>query len=160
MREGEALGMLRSDVDLDRGLLTLRHILVWISGKSPSIDTTKSEDSDRRIVLFPRHVDQLRAHRARQEAEKQAAGDGWERRFPEITNLVFSSPNGDPVANSTLLGQYRRLLHRAGLPTELRYHDLRHSCATILGAQGIPLTTVSKLLGHSQFRSPGTSTPT
>jgi integrase len=155
MREGETLGLLWSDVDLDRRIITLRHNLVWISGQPPFIDTTKSEDSDRRIVLLPRHVDQLRAHKARQEAEKQAAGDGWERRFPEICNLVFSTPKGDPIANSTLLGQYRRLLHRAGLPIELRYHDLRHSCASILGAQGVPLTTVSKLLGHSSIQITG-----
>ena len=64
-------------------------------------------------------------------------------------NLVFPSTVGTPLDPQNLTKRFKALLWRAGLP-DMRFHDLRHSCATLLFAQGVPLGVVQRTLGHSQ----------
>jgi integrase len=63
---------------------------------------------------------------------------------------VFTSVNGGPIDPTALLYHFKRLLTKAGLP-DFRFHDLRHSCATILVANEVPMKVIQEMLGHSQM---------
>jgi integrase len=64
---------------------------------------------------------------------------------------VFTSSVGTPVINRNLIRSYKALLRRAQLSPEIRFHDLRHSCASLLLAQGVSPRTIMETLGHSQI---------
>jgi integrase len=85
------------------------------------------------------------AHRKRQLKARLAAGAAW-----QDTGHVFTSPIGTPADPHNLQKHFRALLARAGLPP-VRIHDLRHSCATLLLAQGVDPRTIMQTLGHSQI---------
>ena len=87
----------------------------------------------------------LREHFARQQQERQHAGDRWVDQ-----GLVFTTPIGTPLDGTAVTKGFHRLLDKAGLP-QRRFHDLRHSCATLLLVQGVSPRVVMDVLGHSQI---------
>jgi integrase len=87
----------------------------------------------------------LREHRTRQLEEKILAGPNWQE-----SGLVFTSRIGTPIDPRHVKRRLDPLLKKAGLP-HYRVHDLRHFCASLLLAQGVPLKVVSEILGHSQI---------
>ena len=92
-------------------------------------------------------VRQLRAHAKRQELEARIAGDRW-----VDTGLVFTTREGRPLGASHVVhDSFKPIVRRAGLPERTRMHDLRHSTATLLLAQGVPARVVMELLGHSRI---------
>jgi integrase len=99
----------------------------------------------RRTILLPPPVSAaLRHHRTRQKALRLAAGTTWEEH-----DLVFPNRMGRPMDElNRYKHHFRPSLKRAGLPA-IRLHDLRHTAATWLIAQGKPITTVSGMLGHA-----------
>lgn len=90
-------------------------------------------------------VDQLKAHRRQQAAERLAAGAAW-----QDWDLVFCTPFGAPIDSRDDWADWRALLHEAGL-RETRVHDARHTAATLLLDQGISVRVVQEILGHSQL---------
>ncbi len=145
LRQGEALGLRWQDVDLDGGTLHVRVALQWLSGHAPTLVEPKTRQSRRSLALPPALVAQLKAHRTRQKEERLLAGQRWQG---EEWGLVFPNTLGGPLSKFTLHGQFKRHLHNAGLP-DVRFHDLRHSCASLLLAQGIHPRVVMEILGHS-----------
>lgn len=91
-------------------------------------------------------VDLLVDHRRQQEEERLAWGEEWEEH-----GLVFPSERGTPLEPRNLHRHFKIALKRAGLPETTRFHDLRHSCATFLIAQGVHPRVVMEILGHSQI---------
>ena len=87
----------------------------------------------------------LAQRRQAQDAERQAAGDAWEG-----ANLVFATPTGGPLSPGGVTQRFRTLLGHAGL-RRARFHDLRHTCATLLLEQGVELVTIKELLGHAHI---------
>jgi integrase len=87
----------------------------------------------------------LRDHRRRQAQERLAAGEAW-----QDSGLVFATADGKPLDGMNLTHHFQRLPRRAGLPKR-RFHDLRHSCATVLLGQHVPARVVMEILGHSQI---------
>lgn len=146
LRQGELLGLKWADVDLDAGRLQVRRTLQrvrfggWIEAEP------KSRTSRRSVVLTPLAVEALRRHRARQLAQRLQAGQAWEDH-----DLVFTNALGRPIEPQNLLRRsYWPLLERAGLP-RMRFHDLRHSAATLLLAQGVHPKVVQEMLGHASI---------
>ena len=92
--------------------------------------------------LGPRTVEVLEAHRGRQRVERMAA-KVW-----EDPALVFPNTRGKIRRRDSLMRSFRRLLSEAGLPGEVRFHDLRHTAATHALKAGRPVHEVSKMLGH------------
>ncbi len=144
MREGEALGLRWQEVDLQARTLRVNVALQRIEGKLLLVEP-KTERSRRTLPLPESIVATLRLHRVHQLEDKMIAGDRWKE-----SGLVFTSSIGTPLLARNVVRKFHSLLKKAGLPHH-RFHDLRHSCASLLLAQGVPARTVMEILGHSQI---------
>jgi len=144
LRRGEALGLRWQDIDFGGRTLRINASLQRIQGKLVLCEP-KTKTS-RRVLNMPESlVAKLREHRTRQLEEKLLAGSNWVE-----SGLVFTSAIGTPVDPRHVKRHLDPLLKKAELP-HYRVHDLRHFCASLLLAQGVPLKVVSEILGHSQI---------
>jgi integrase len=154
MRRGELLGLRWSDVDLDGRTLrvsqSLQRIATGSHGngrKTALLATEVKTDGSRRTIALPDSVVKaLRAHKARQAQERLVAGSSWQDH-----GLVFVSRNGRPTEPIGLHRDYKAVLEKAELPTTMRFHDCRHSAASLLLAQGVSPKMIADLLGHSRI---------
>lgn len=105
----------------------------------------KSDRSRRTLPLPEFAVKALRAHRVRQKQERLVAGSNWKE-----TAHVFTTTVGTPMDERKVHYEFKRALCRAGLAPK-RFHDLRHTAASLLLAQGVHPRTVMETLGHSQI---------
>jgi integrase len=144
IRQGEALGLTWADVDLDLGYIRITKQLQRIHG-SPQLVEPKTERSRRTLAMPPMIRRALQDHRSLQEKERVLAGDRWRE-----SGLVFTTPIGTPLDGTAVTKEFHRLMERECLP-QRRFHDLRHSCATLLLVQGVSPRVVMDLLGHSQI---------
>ena len=145
MRRGELLGLKWGDIDLGSGVLQVSRTMGRIRG-SMRENEPKTASSRRRIDLIQEAVDALRRHQTRQQEARLAAGQNWEER-----DLVFCNRYGRPLNPSYLVDtHFKPLLAKAKLPA-IRFHDLRHSAATLLFAFGTHPKIVQELLGHSSI---------
>lgn len=143
MRQGELLGSRWSDVDLDAGRWHVRRQLQRRAG-SIAFTEPKTARSRRTVDIPASLVAALRSHRARQLEERLVA-DSWDG-----GDLVFTNRQGGPLVGTEVTKRLQRLARGAGIDN-LRFHDLRHTCATLLLAQQVPARVVMELLGHSQI---------
>ena len=143
MREGELLGLKWEDVDLERGVLRLRHALVREGGKT-ALGDLKTAKSRRSIRLTYAAADALRSHLERQLEEIERMDSLY-----QPGGLVFATMTGTLINPSNLRNRsFKPLLKRAGLP-DISFHDLRHTCATLLLSQDTHPKLVQELLGHA-----------
>jgi integrase len=145
LRQGEALGLRWQDVDLNTGTLTVRYQLQRIKGV-PTLVEPKTKGSGRTIALPAPVAEALNEHRVRQLEARLAAGSRWQER-----GLVFTSTIGTPLDGVKVTRRFQDRLARGGL-SRMRFHDLRHSAASLLLAQGVHPRVVMELLGHSDIR--------
>jgi integrase len=142
LRIGELLGLKWEDIDLDAETLHVRR--TRSQGKAGPTFTTPKNGKGRSIRLTGRAVEALKAHKAAQNAERLKLGDLW-----EDNGLVFCTTAGRPLDfRNVATASFKRLLEKAGLP-DIRFHDLRHTCATLLLSRGHHPKLVQELLGHS-----------
>jgi len=151
-REGELLGLQWTDLDFERETVTLVRQLQRIKkvGEKKShleLLQTKTPDSDRSRWVPKLVLERLLAHRTRQDEERRVAGSAWCE-----TGMVFGTRKGTLLDPRNMLRDYYRLRAKAQLP-KIRFHDLRHSAATILKMAGIPDEAIQKLLGHASVRT-------
>ncbi|MFV0307465.1 MAG: tyrosine-type recombinase/integrase [Desertimonas sp.] len=144
LRKGEALALRWSDVDLDQGQLRVARTVQRVDGALLFAEP-KTARSRRTVVLPNVCIDALRSHRLRQNDERLAAGPYW-----QDNGLVFTTSHGTPIEPRNINRSFDALCRRAGL-RRLRVHDLRHTCASLLLAQGVPARLVMEMLGHSQI---------
>jgi integrase len=145
LRRGEILGLRWLDVDFEEGALRVSQAVQRIGGKLQVTDV-KTERS-RRVVAIPESVVRaLKTRRAQQAQERLLAGSEW-----KDSALAFTNPTGGPLEPITLHRDYKRMLTAAGLPTKVRFHDLRHTAASLLLAEGVHLRVIMELLGHSSI---------
>jgi integrase len=143
LRRGELQGLKWRDLDLEAGMLQVRRTLSEPRG-GYTFEAPKS-GKGRNIRLTQRAVAVLREHRKRQLEERmQHAG------LFSDHGLVFPSQVGTPLSGGNLNRAFKATLQRAGLP-EIRFHDLRHTCATLLLRQGVNPKFVQELLGHADI---------
>ena len=145
MREGELLALRWSDVNFGQQYLQVRRTVRRITGQGFKENEPKTASSRRKIVLPPFLLEVLRQHRMRQAEVRQAAGLRWEEH-----DLVFCNGYGKFISPPKLRENFAKLLRDSGLP-RMRFHDLRHSSATLLLAMGIHAKVVQELLGHSNI---------
>lgn len=144
LRKGEALGLRWQDIDFDRKQLTVEINLQFIQKEFRFLDT-KSDQGRRTIPLPDIAVQSLIEHRARQDAERAKVGEVWKE-----FGLVFTTSLGTPLHARNVSRSFYRLLAQAGLE-HMRFHDLRHTCGSLLIAQGVHPRVVMEVLGHSQI---------
>jgi integrase len=144
LRPGEALGLMWSDIDWERGTLHVTRSLQRIEGKL-RIEELKSRSSRPTIKLPEVALASLKAHRVHQAEEQLAAGPAW-----QVSDLIFTTRQGRPLAPRFIARSFKRILNLAGLP-DTRVYDLRHTCATLLLVQGVHPRVVMEILGHSQI---------
>jgi len=144
LRKGEILGLRWVDVDLDAATIRITGALQRQRGKLERSET-KSDASVRTIALPPSLLAMLCDHQRTQAAIK-ADAERW-----TDTDLVFTTSVGTALEPSDVSRHFKRILKAAGLPEQTRFHDLRHSCATLLIAQGVHPRVVMEILGHSQI---------
>ncbi len=143
MRQGELAALRWEDLDLSeakRGTVAVRRSAD--TRTQTRVSTTKTGE-ERRIGIGARTVAVLKAHKKRQLEERMAASS-W-----ADPGLVFPNTKGRIRRRDSVMRSLRRFLAEAELPAEVRFHDLRHTAATLAIKQGIPIPTVSKMLGHS-----------
>ncbi len=139
----ELLALKWQDVDLENATISVRRTLTRDGGRVV-IGEPKTKKSRRLIGLTTQAAQTLRQHLERQLQEMQMLGDDYADQ-----GLVFTTGTGAPVNPSNLRQRsFVRLLARAGLP-RLRFHDLRHTCATLLLSKGTHPKFVQELLGHA-----------
>jgi integrase len=160
LRLGEALAVRWCDVNLDGGELRVARNLQRVKldqvrpehevvaggrrgGSVLLLKVLKTRQSRRTLVLPPSLVEALRSQRDRQAFARSAAGDRW-----RDTDLVFTTPIGTAIDPDNLRKQWKSLLQKAGIRDQ-RFHDLRHAAASLMVADGVPMTAVSRVLGHS-----------
>lgn len=144
MRQGELLALKWSHVDLDRRVVMVMATVQYVKGGGYTFLAPKTRRSRRKIALPLVAVEALRRHKDRQQLERLRLGHAW-----EDLDLVFANAIGRPLDGTNVLRQcLHPLLLRAGLPL-LRFHDLRHTAATLLFHKGVHPKIVSELLGHA-----------
>jgi integrase len=141
LRQGELLGLKWDDVDLEAGTLQVRRTLSLT--RNGHVFEQPKNGKGRSIELTQSAADTLRSHLQRQLKEIEALGDEYQDQ-----GLIFPGEKGQPMRPWTLTRKLQRMLERAALP-HIRFHDLRHTCATLLLSKGVHPEFVQELLGHA-----------
>jgi integrase len=143
LRRGELLGLRWDDVSMERSTLRVGRALVREGGRH-TLGETKTRRGRRQINLTPRTVSTLKAHHKKQQEEKIKLTGLYKDH-----GLIFATRVGTPINPENLVNRsFKPLLERASLP-EIRFHDLRHTCATLLLGRGVHPKLVQELLGHA-----------
>jgi integrase len=142
MRLGELLGLKWSDLDLDAGRLSIRRTLQRQRDSGLTLCEPKTAQSRRTVELSRTAIAALRVHRSAQLRERLAA-PAWHDH-----DLVFAGAAGGPLDPGGVSAGFQTALTRAGLPA-VRFHDLRHTAATLCLLSGVHVKYVSEMLGHT-----------
>lgn len=150
MRRGELLGLCWDNVDLDKGVVFVRTSLARVRNETGAeqiselkLLTPKTAKSARTIPLTANIIAELKKHKAEQEAWKAEHSDIWIER-----GLVFCKDNGDFLEPRDFLADFQKQLERAGI-RKCRFHDMRHTFASMLLNEGEELKVIQELLGHT-----------
>ena len=143
MRIGEILSLRWQDVDLKAGLLQVRRTVGYYGKRGFVVGEPKTESSRRTIVLPDFLVEKLKLHRTSQLEMRLQAGSAW-----VDNDLVFCNKRGGFFPPPTIAYQFNKVLKDVGF-SHMRFHDLRHSAATLLLSMGVSLKVVQEILGHS-----------
>src|ERR671912_2206431 len=145
MRRGELLALKWADVDLDLATVRVRRTLTrGEDGRGYVVGAATKSGKGRHVRLTPRAVEALKRHRARQAKEKHKVGGLYRDQ-----DLVFAGEGGNPINPSNLRNRsFKPLLERAELP-RITFHDLRHTCASLLFQRHVHPKFVQELLGHA-----------
>ncbi len=146
MRLGELLALRWEDVDLSAGTIHVRRTLYRLTGRW-AVGEPKSAAGRRKVVVPGAVLGILREHRRARREARLKAGPDWSGEFGD---LVFATATGRPIHPRNITRALKAILKRAGLP-EIRFHDLRHSHATLLLVGGENPRVVQERLGHSQI---------
>lgn len=151
LRRSEIVGLKWSAIDFEQNTITISHTVTScnLDGKCVIVakDTTKTKSSRRTLPLVPCFHEKLLAVKAQQERNQKLCGRSYNREFLEY---ICVDDIGDRFKPNYITSQFPKLLERNGF-RKIRFHDLRHSCASLLLASGVPMKHIQEWLGHSDF---------
>lgn len=151
LRRSEVLGLKWDAIDFNNNTITIRHTITTfkVDGKQVTVasDTTKTKSSMRTLPLVPLFRERLLALRAEQQENQRLSGRSYNMRY---IDYICVDEIGGLTAPNYITGAFPKLLERSGL-RRIRFHDLRHSCASMLLANGVAMKQIQEWLGHSDF---------
>ena len=151
LRRSEAIGLKWDAIDFEQNTLTIRHTVTScdIDGKRVLVasDTTKTKSSMRTLPLVPFMRERLLALREEQKENRRLCGRSY---IKDYVDYVCVNEIGDLIKPHYVTTAFPDLL-KANRMRHIRYHDLRHSCASLLLANGVPMKQIQEWLGHSDF---------
>lgn len=151
LRRSEALGLKWDAIDFQNGTITIRHTVTscTIDGKHVQVakDTTKTKSSMRTLPLVPVFKEKLLKMKEQQAEYRRLCGKCYDNRYLEY---ICVDEMGTLISPHYLTAAFPKLLDKNEL-RRIRYHDLRHSCASLLLANGVPMKQIQEWLGHSDF---------
>lgn len=151
LRRSEALGLKWSAIDFQNNTITIRHTVTSceIDGKRVEVarDTTKTKTSMRTLPLVPEFKDKLLSLKAQQEEYRRVCGKCYNKKY---LDYICVDEMGALISPNYLTSAFPKLLEKNGL-RRIRFHDLRHSCASLLLSNGVPMKQIQEWLGHSDF---------
>ena len=145
LRRGEILGLRWQDLDFEAGTLSVRQAAQRIRGKGITFVPPKTDRAHRTVNVPSPVIASLRRHRTAQLEERLKAGSRWHE-----FDLVFASNIGTPLEPRNLDRHFKRMLVKACLP-DMRFHDLRHTAASLMLAANVNPRTAADILGHSRI---------
>jgi integrase len=146
LRRGEVAGLKWDAVDLDAGKIRITTTRVAVGGKQVVESLPKTAKGVRTIPLDEALVAAFKQHRAKQLIERLAWAEGW-----TDSGYVFTREGGLPFSPPSISQRFERLCVAGGV-RRIRFHDLRHTCATLAQASGMPVERLSKMLGHADVK--------
>lgn len=151
LRRSEALGLKWDAIDFQNSTITIRHTVTscTIDGKHVQVakDTTKTKSSMRTLPLVPVFKEKLLKVKEQQAEYRRVCGKCYDNRYLEY---ICVDEMGTLISPHYLTAAFPKLLDKNEL-RRIRYHDLRHSCASLLLANGVPMKQIQEWLGHSDF---------
>lgn len=135
LREGEVLGLHFEDVEWEKNTIHVKHAVQYLIGKGLILTEPKTEKS-RRAIKVPDYT----MHVLKKYCDSQKRNQG----------LMFTTSHGTPFSPRNVIRYFKQALRDAGLP-EIRFHDLRHTSASLLLSAGVHPKVVQEMLGHSQI---------
>ena len=151
LRRSEALGLKWDAIDFQNNTITIRHTVTScnLDGKHIQIaqDTTKTKSSMRTLPLVPVFKEKLLKLKEQQEEYKRVCGRCYNKKYLEY---ICVDEMGTLISPHYLTSSFPKLLEKNNL-RHIRFHDLRHSCASLLLANGVPMKQIQEWLGHSDF---------
>jgi integrase len=143
MRFSELRGLFWSDVDWIRGAIKVNRQIQDVPGMGSVMREPKTHSGIRTILIGATTLNELREQKQRIEDDKIKAGESWQE-----NGLIFPSSIGTPFGQSNVQKDFIKVLNTANLQ-RIRFHDLRHTAASLILNHGVPALVVSKILGHS-----------
>ena len=151
LRRSEVIGLKWSAIDYQNDTITINHTVTdgFINGRHEVFaeDSTKSKSSHRVLPLMANVKVWLQDLKKRQEANKKLCGRSYCQDYLEY---IYVDAMGYRMKASYISGQFSSMLKKNGL-RKIRFHDLRHTCASMMMAQGVPMKQIQEWLGHSDF---------
>ena len=152
VRRSEAIGLKWSSIDFENNQLHINHKAYEQKVKGKTVVTIsnelKSDNSRRTLPLIPLVREELLRHREQHKEYKKAFRRQYNRQWEDF---VCVNPRGEIIRPNYVTSHFKQFLKKNGL-REVRFHDLRHSCASFLVAQGISMKTVQLWMGHANFQ--------
>ena len=145
LRRSELLGLQWDSIDFERETMTIRHTVSKVT-KVVAKDKTKNASSHRTFPLVPEAVEIFKAAKCQEQQNRLAFGSEYQE-----TPYVFKWPDGHTYSPDYITHRFQDLLRIHNLPP-IRFHDLRHSCASLLIAMNWSLKDVQEWLGHSDIQ--------
>lgn len=153
LRRSEVLGLRWRAIDFQNNLLTINHTLTEVNVKGNTelhaTDSTKNKSSRRTLPLSESVKIRLLALKEQQEENRKLCGNAYNK---DWLDYVFVNEVGDIIRPSYIESVFPRILKKCGLEHR-RFHDLRHTCATLMNQQKVPLKQVQVYLGHSDIQT-------
>lgn len=145
LRIGELMGLTWDDVDFKTCIITVNKASQYLPKKGNFEKDTKNESSNRKMTVPKPVIEAIKKYRKWWLEQEVKCGDQWIKG----SNHLFIKWNGEPAYTYELTKWFPKFLSRHNLP-HITPHGLRHTCATLLSASGLPIANISKRLGHSR----------
>lgn len=144
LRRSEVLGLQWDSIDFENNRVTIKHVISVVT-KTIAKDKTKNASSYRSFAMSEKEKDMFRSLKEKEEENRRLFGKEYQN-----NNYIFKWANGVPYSPNYVSGHFSWLLKKNNLP-KIRFHELRHSCASMLIAAGYHIKDIQDFMGHSNI---------